>query len=133
MKPVQIFSEYDFVCPEDENEPVEEQAVFTICNLTVEQDAFLDDTIQGDVGLKFGSNILHVLNMGLKKIKWTAKIKGKSVEMKFERDPKGMSYPGNATPWKSKHLQQIPLRIRRIVAAKIRSLGELEEAEVKNS
>ena len=131
MKPVQLFSEFDYVCMCDRTLPEKEQTVFVLTSLTVEQEAFLDDNMQSDKGtLKYGTIILHVLNMGVKQVK---NFKSGDKEIKFKRDEKGMVYPGGATPWKSEFLQKIRIQERREISAKIRSLGFVEDEEAKNS
>jgi len=129
MKPVQAFSEFDYICLADRKEPEKDQTIFVLTNLTVEQEAYIDDNVQGENGLKYGTVILDVLNMGLKQVK---NFKDGNKEIKFKRDEKGMKYPGEMTPWKSEFLFKIPVKSRREISAKIRSLGIIEDEEAKN-
>lgn len=131
MKPVQLFSEFDYVCMCDRKLPEKEQTIFVLTSLTVEQEAFLDDHMQSDTGsLQYGTIILHVINMGIKQVK---NFKSGVKEIKFKRDEKGTDYPGGVKPWKSEFLQKIGIRERRELSAKIRALGFVEEDEAKNS
>jgi len=130
MKPVQAFSEFDFVCTSDLKEPEKDQTIFVLTSLTVEQEAYIDDHVQGEDGLKYGTVILDVLNMGLKQVK---NFNSGKTQIKFKRDEKGMTYPGGITPWKSEFLSKIPVKDRREISAKIRSLGTIEDEEAKNS
>jgi len=132
LKPVQIFSEFDFVLPDDQKLKKEEQTVFVLQSLTVEQEAFLDDTIEGEVPgqMKYGSTILNVLHMGLKGVK---NFPPGGKQIKFARDETAEKLPGDVHPWKSSCLQRIDVQSRRLISAKIRSLSQITEEESKNS
>lgn len=131
MKPVQIFSEFDFVCLCDKKIKNKDlHTIFVLQNLTVEQEAYLDDNMEGDPGkMRYGSTILDALHMGLKKVK---NFKEGEKSVIFKRNEDGELLPGDVYPWKLEHLQRIPVAQRREICAKIRSLG-ITEGESKNS
>lgn len=132
MKPVQIFSEFEYVCMCDRQLPEAEQTVFILTSLTVEQDAYLDDHMEGDEFGKaaYGTVILNSLHMGLKGVK---NFKAGNKELKFKRDEKGAEFPGRIRAWRSEDLQKIALKERREICTKIRGLGDIEVKEAKNS
>jgi hypothetical protein len=126
MQPLQSFSDFEYICLCDRKLPEKEQTVWTLTSLTIEQEAFLDDNVQINGQMQYGTISLHVLNMGLKKVKNFGKVI-------FSRDKDGFEYPGKMTPWKSDILRKIPIAQRRELSAKIRALADIEEDELKNS
>lgn len=130
MQAVQKFAEFDYVCLCDRDLPEAQQTVWTLKSLTVEQEAFLDDNIQGANGLKYGTNILSVLNMGLHKVR---NFKDGKKDVKLERDKDGFEYPGRIRAFKEGVLDKVAIQERRELAAKIRNIGVIEEEDAKNS
>jgi len=130
MKPASIFKEIDYVCLCDRDLKKEEQTVFVVGSLTVEQEAYLDDIAEGEAGtVKYGTIILETLHMGLKKVK---NFKDGNKSIKFERDEKGPVMPGDVHPWKTECMQRIALKERREICTFIRGLSALSEEELKN-
>lgn len=131
MRPVQIFSEFDYVCLCDRKLPESEQTIFVLTSLTIEQDAYLEDHMEGEIGkAKYGTVIINALHMGLKGVK---NFRNGKKEIKFKRDENGFEFPGKLRPWRSEFLQRIAIPERRELVTKIRALGTIEEAELKNS
>lgn len=131
MKPVQIFAESEYICECDRDLPEAEQTIFILCSLTIEQEAFIDDDMLDIHGkMKSGTLYNNLLNLGLKGVR---NFKANKKEIKFKRDEKGVDLPGRLKPWNSKDLQRIPIRQRREIGAKIRTLGEIGDDEAKNS
>ncbi len=126
MQPLKSFSDVDYICLCDRDLEPKDQTVWTLTPLTVEQEAFLDDNVQLNGQLQYGTIALHVLNMGLTKVKNFGKVT-------FAREKDGFVYPGKMTPWKSDILRKIPIAQRRELSAKIRALADITEEELKNS
>lgn len=131
MRPASVFKELDYVCICDRELKKEEQTIFVVGSLTVEQEAHLDDIAEGAPGeIKYGTIILEALHMGLKKVK---NFKDGTKSIKFERDENGPILPGDLHPWKSECLQKIALQERREICTFIRGMSGLTEEELKNS
>jgi len=137
MKAVAPSQSIDFVIPDEMKLPKEEQTVFVITPLTVDQQQILDDnsgyTGEGGYYLTVGKSNLLALHMGLKEVRNLPDENGKDVVL--ERDPTRLknSFPVVGRPWTTESLGKIPIEARDIVARKIKDGATLEKSELKNS
>jgi len=135
MKAVSVNSTTDYICKCDRGLPKEEQTVFKIRSLSVEQEAVLEDALGqvkqgGDFAVNLGSQALLALNLGLENVENLTGPKGKAVKM--ERDERKALLKGGVRPWKDESLSQIPRAERNEVAQFIINGGQLTETEAKN-
>ena len=133
MKGISPKDTFTHVCLQDRELPKEEQTIFTLGYLSVEQEAHVDDssgcTTNAGYQIQTGTVYLLCLHYGLKSIT-NLPIDGK--EIVLERDETKPKLKGGIYPWKLECLNKIPKSARNEIAQKIRFGGELEEEERKN-
>jgi len=124
MKAQNFIEKRDYVCLCDREEPQEKQTVWEIGTLTLAQESYLDDHMYDENGIaRFGTNIIRVLNFGLKGVR--------NFSVKLERNEKVGDIIKGIKPWKDECLQAIHIRERRELATAIRGISELTEDEIK--
>jgi hypothetical protein len=133
MKGVSPKDTYEYICREDRSLPKEEQTVFVLNYLDIDQEADIDDKLGcvTDAGyqVSIGSTALLSLHYGLNDVK-NLSVDGES--MKLVRDESHRKLKGGIRPWKSSCLSAIPKPARTELAEVIRNGGELTEEERKN-
>lgn len=136
MKAISPKSTYKYICKEDRDLPPEEQTVFTLRHLSVEQDAFLTDKggylTDDGYNMHSGTVGLMCLDMGLVEISNMPAEDGAPAELARDETRSAKTYPGNIRPWKRECLDAIPKAARIELVAQIRFGDELEESEEKN-
>jgi hypothetical protein len=118
----------NFVFPEDEELPAEQQSIFPIVNVTVEERAFLLN-----VKAQTGSAMSYALHFGMDKPKNFFDQKGNPIV--FERDEKAAAIVGNKRPWKSECLAYLtPKMLDQLGALVYRGVeAQMEGKTAKNS
>ena len=133
MKAITPNSSIEYICKEDLNRPKKEQTVFRIKQLSVSEEAFIEDQLGkvkkgGDFAVSVGTQSLIALHIGLIGVDNLQNGDGKPIT--FQRDQSGHPIFGAVYPWKNKCLSAIPRRVRNEVAQYIINGGELEEDEL---
>ena len=133
MKGVSPQDTFEYVCKKDRDLPKEEQTVFVLAYLDLDQEADLDDKLGAvtDAGyqVNIGSTTLLALHYGLREVR-NLDVKGAPVVL--ERDQAKKQLRGGVRPWKHAGLSKIPKSARTELSEVIRAGGELSEDERKN-
>ena len=135
MKAVSL-KPYEWIGPDDQKLPEEEQTKFKLRTLTFEQDRWIENEI--DSGCKEGDAVAHYLNMGIEDVENFRDADGVSIVAAREKEEsKGGKldsrlYPGNLMPFKDEFLSQINKIDRARLVVQIKFGRELNEAERKN-
>jgi len=134
MKFLNPESTIDYVCRCDRDKPKDEQVVFELTTLTIEEEALISNTYgykeNGEMTINLGDQTVLALNLGLAGIR-NAEVNGKPLEL--VRDEVKKFYPGTKKrPWKTNVLNMIPPRERQEIAEEIKRLSNLTEEEEKN-
>jgi len=130
MKLLNPDSTMDFVPLCDRDLPKEEQAVFELSFLTVDEEALITDKLgqvgaDGDFKVNLGSQAVTALDLGLA----GARVEGLSLK----RDETSKYYPcTKKRKWDRKELSKIPPAVRQEVAREIMRQSNITEEEEKN-
>jgi len=135
--PKLITTSFDYILPSERKLPKEDQTIFKLKLLTIEQEAYLDN-IDGvsktEYKVNAGTKMIDALNMGIEDvINFYVGDDEKPFEFQRDETKKLKTYPGKIRPWKSEHLGLIPKDDRSELYLAIKGVSELEEEEAKNS
>lgn len=136
MKAANPKSNYNYIVEDDRELPKEEQTVFVLSHLTLEQEEYLDNRV-GQVNddgyaVNAGTIPLIRLHLGLVEIQNFFDNNGKPITLERDKTKKS-SLPGVGRPWKTSILQKIEKKYREEIAEAIQKGVELSEDELKNS
>lgn len=135
MKAVNNKSTEKYIAKIDRNLPENEQTIFHIRQLTVEQESIIEDELGrvkpgGDFAINMGTQSLLALNMGLESVENLFDDDGKPVDM--ERDESKKLLAGKVRPFQESSLSRIPRAVRNEVAQYIINGRELGDETEKN-
>jgi len=135
MKAVNSKTTENYIAECDRDLPESEQTIFKIRQLTVEQEAHIEDELGrvnqgGEFAINLGTQALLALNLGLADVENLVDDSGQAITM--ERDETKRYLPGKIRPWKNDSLSKIPRAVRNEVAQYIINNGKISGETEKN-